>query len=105
MNPQAYILETNGILDSVREEIYNVLKANKGITLSSNIILHLLPLELKNDIDKIASSYTDGACRKSGSYVGSVASMISNDIPNIGHLYSHPCPILRRNDDAFIYYM
>ena len=102
MNPQAIIMNRNGILGVVTTAIETILRSNHAKTLSSNQIFKTLPVALQNSLSTIASSYNKGACKDPASYVGTAASMLVNGNPtSFFHDKHFYCPHLNRFDDAF----
>lgn len=100
MNPQAHILENNNLLEAVTAEVENFLRNNQG-EYSSNEIFRKLPSGLQDELKKIASMYTTGACSSPASYVGVVASMLCESSPKFIHNYEGYCQILGRREDSF----
>lgn len=101
-NPQANIMRTNGILDSIINAVDSALRANRTLTLSSNQLLNALPISLQGSLSSIAGAYIDGACSDPASYVGTAASMLAKRNPTVFiHDEHFRCPVLNRFDDAF----
>ena len=100
MNPQAHILKNNDLLGVVTVEVENFLRNNQG-EYSSNEIFKNIPNRLQNNLIKIASIYTTGACSSPASYVGVVASMLCKNSLEFIHNYEGYCPILGKREDSF----
>ena len=100
-NPQANIMRSSGILDTIINAVDNVLRSNCTNTFSSNQLLQALPLDLRSSLSTIAGTYNYGACSDPASYVGTAASMLSKRNPTVIHDTHFWCPILKRFDDAF----
>ncbi|WP_040210842.1 hypothetical protein [Clostridium polynesiense] len=101
MNCEIRILKNISLDVVISNSVLSILNSNKGVMLSSNQILLLLPRNLQIILNNIASSYSKGPCSKPAAYVGSIASDLSNNIRNVVHNYKYYCPILKRKDDAF----
>ncbi|OXS26595.1 MAG: hypothetical protein BI182_02490 [Acetobacterium sp. MES1] len=102
MNPEMHILNNQGCLIPVWNEINDILSSNIGTKFSSYELFAKFSDVLKNQLETIAATYEKGPCSSPPAYVGSVASSMSNTEANIVHDYNYFCPILNRIEDGFV---
>lgn len=98
---QEYKLQSVGMLDQVRTEVEKAVRSAYPKTLSSNEILALISSPLQSRLTSIAASYKPGPFRTPASYVGAVASRLTQTNTAFHHNYHHWCPALGRYDDGF----
>jgi hypothetical protein len=102
MNPQAKIMNNNGILNMVINAVNAILSKNSPQTMSSNELLRQLPPVLYKQLYTISGRYlTNCACKQPASYVGTAAAMLAKTNPLVFHDRHFFCPVLQRYDDAF----
>lgn len=98
---QEYKLRSLGLLGTVRTEVEKAVRSAYPNTISSNEILELIPTPLQSRLASIATGYRRGPFKTPASYVGAVASRLTQTNTAFYHDYHHWCPTLERYDDGF----